>query len=71
MSTRSFGSAARRARRRAYETAARLCEREAEACLSDIVPGDDLGAKYAHARAGALLTAAADIRAIPIVDRKE
>jgi len=51
-------------RAEALEDAAQLCRKEAEACLGDIVPGDDIGAKLAHARAGALLAAEGDIRAI-------
>lgn len=45
------------------ECSADLCEKEAEACISDIVPGDEIGRREANARAGALLTAAADLRA--------
>jgi hypothetical protein len=48
-----------------HEKCAKLCEIEAEACINDIVPGDEIGAREAKARAGALLTAAADIRALP------
>lgn len=45
------------------EKAANLCEIEAEACIRGIVPGDEIGRREANARADALLTAAADIRA--------
>lgn len=41
-----------------------LCEKEASACLGDIVPNDEIGRREANARAGALLTAAEDIRAL-------
>lgn len=51
-------------RNNGLEDAARLCECEADACVGDIVPGDDIGRREANARAGALLTAAADIRAL-------
>ena len=51
-----------RGRKDAFKVAAKCCEKEAEACLADIVPGDELGAKLAHARVSALLTAADDIR---------
>ena len=37
-------------------------ECEADNCMSDIVKDDEIGAREARARAGALLTAAADIR---------
>lgn len=46
-----------------FEECARKLEDEASACVRDIVSGDDVGASLAHSRAGALLTAAADIRA--------
>lgn len=55
-------SAATIARRTALEEAALLCEREAGACLEDIVEGDEIGGREARARSGALLTAALDIR---------
>ena len=48
----------------AFEECALLCENEAAACVGDIVPGDEIGRREANARAGALLTAAADIRAL-------
>ena len=51
-------------RNNGLEDAARLCEREADACIGDIVPGDEIGRREANARAGALLTAALDIRAL-------
>lgn len=35
---------------------------EADLCISDIVPGDEIGRREANARAGALITAAEDIR---------
>lgn len=46
------------------EECAKLCDDEAAACIGDIVPGDESGAKLAQARAGALMTAAGDIRAL-------
>jgi hypothetical protein len=49
-------------RRATIEECARLCDTEAEACLGDIVPGDEIGRREANARAGALLTVAHDIR---------
>jgi len=45
------------------ERSAKLCEKEAAACIGDIVPGDKIGRREANARAGALLTTAADLRA--------
>ena len=48
----------------AFEECALLCENEAAECVGDIVPGDEIGRREANARAGALLTAAADIRAL-------
>lgn len=50
--------------REALEAAAQTCELEAVAYAADIVPGDEIGEGEAHARAGALLTAAQDIRAL-------
>lgn len=46
--------------RAAVNAAAKMLRTEAEACMGDIVPGDEIGAKQANARAGALLTAEAD-----------
>lgn len=40
----------------------RMLAKEAGACIGDIVPGDEIGAKLANARAGALLTAQGDVR---------
>jgi hypothetical protein len=48
----------------AIEAAAKSVHIEAEACIFDIVPGDEPGAKLANARAGALLTVVDDIRAL-------
>jgi hypothetical protein len=45
-------------------TIACMLETEACHCISDIVSGDDIGAKQAHARAGALLTARDEILAM-------
>ena len=45
------------------ECAASFLEKEAHACIGDIVPGDEIGRREANARAGALLTAATDLRA--------
>jgi hypothetical protein len=55
----------------AQTEAAAICEREAGACIGDIVPGDEIGRLEANARAGALLTAAADIRGTPHVGKFE
>ena len=46
------------------ELIAKMLHIEAEACLADIVPGDEIGRREANARAGALLTAVDDIRAL-------
>lgn len=62
MTPPTFAEISLSAKNDAYENAAKLCEREADACMSDIVPGDEIGQRDAHARAGALLTAAGDIR---------
>jgi hypothetical protein len=54
----------------AIEAAAQSCDREAAACLGDVhrvieaCVTDELGAKFAKERASALVTAAADIRAL-------
>jgi hypothetical protein len=48
----------------ALEAVAKMVEVEAGACVGDIVPGDEIGRREANARAGALLTAALDIRAL-------
>lgn len=48
----------------AIEMAAKSCETEADKCIGDIVEGDEIGRREANARAGALLTAARDIRAL-------
>lgn len=48
----------------AITAAAKMLRTEAEACIGDIVPGDDAGAKLANARAGALLTAESDALAM-------
>lgn len=47
----------------AVDAIAKMLHAEAGACIGDIVPGDLVGAKAAHARAGALLTAMADVLA--------
>lgn len=52
----------------ARESIARMLETEAVACIKDVVIGDMPGTALAHARAGALLTAAADVRALPITE---
>lgn len=43
-----------------------MLELECAACLRDIVPGDKIGERYAHERASALATAAADVRNMSI-----
>jgi hypothetical protein len=47
----------------AAEAAIDVCRKEAEACLNDISPGDEIGSREARARAGVLLDIEADIRA--------
>ena len=41
-----------------------VLEREADACVGDIVPGDVAGRKESNARAVALLAAISDLRAL-------
>jgi hypothetical protein len=48
----------------AIEAAARKVHVEAEACIRDIVPRDEVGEREARARSSALLTAVDDIRAM-------
>ncbi len=52
------------ARREALEEAVASCFKEALACLDDIVDVDEIGKRECNARAGALMTAALDIRAL-------
>lgn len=58
-------SAARRAANAERERIASELRKEAQACLGDIVEGDEQGRREANARAGALLTAADDTVALP------
>jgi hypothetical protein len=53
----------------AIEAAARKVHVEAEACICDIVPRDEIGEREARARASALMTAVDDIRAMTRVEQ--
>ena len=48
----------------ALNAVAAMLRKEAEECINDIVAGDEIGAREAKARSGALFTAADDVDAM-------